>query len=555
MTRVERDYKLFTTITNSPELSALTSKQNILFTILKRSERDEEYRRELENFIVPDGSGMNLIVAIETFFRNFSNVHGVDITLGLSELNNLDHPDGLYFNIETFKKEGENLVPVPPISFRAGEIAYFKATVLNAATDTPEKVPFITYSVFSEDGGELQGEVENTSSLEFSITCTRPGAVKAVLVACDENKEQIMGSDKSISGALFDFEKISTSVDTPEDFEEFWKEQCEKQKKVSPIDTTSDGYVGSIIYDGNIPETNYYHIKKIEKSDLEKLRLKKITRSPDEELDKFELFDYSLKSLGPCPATGYVSYPKGKESHTLPIRVYFDGYGAAAPTPFFNDDAIAVHATHHGYPCDLGYEEFYQKLNGTGILGRYSRGTDHPNGKFDDKGDCYSLYIILRNFQMLRFFTNSDLLKDFPEIVRLWNGDVTIIGGSLGGFQSLTLSSVLNFLDEEIKSAKCEVTVPALCDYAGQKLGRIRNRFGIRWAENCEYFDAAHHSKFIRIPTLIGRCALGDEICVASGICAAYNNMSCEKEIRFLQNSSHGYLPKNKDDLWTIVKN
>ena len=238
----------------------------------------------------------------------------------------------------------------------------------------------------------------------------------------------------------------------------------------------------------------------------------------------------------------------------MPMEFIYDGYGAHSPHPFFIKNTIAIHTTHHGYPCALSDSEYYNQLNGNGILGSYGKANGRVNSMFDNKHDCYSLYIHLRNLQVLRFMTDSELSRDIPEIAEAWDGNVRFSGGSLGGYQVIGICALAKFLDQNINITLGEASVPALCNYAGTTDKRLPNTFGIQWAKYAEYFDAAHLATLVDAPMLITRNGLGDEVCVSSGICMAFNNFKGTKEMKFLQNSSHGYMPKTESQLWYSCK-
>ena len=159
----------------------------------------------------------------------------------------------------------------------------------------------------------------------------------------------------------------------------------------------------------------------------------------------------------------------------------------------------------------------------------------------------------MRNLQALRFAANPNLSKDIPEIAKLWNGDAEFEGGSLGGYQTISICATAIFLDEEINITQVKSTVPAFCNYAGNTDKRLPSNI-MQWAENAEYFDAAHLATLIKNPMNIDRNSFGDELCVSSAICMAYNNFKGPKEMHFLQNSTHGYRPKTQAQLWYTVK-
>lgn len=549
MNRIEKEYETFKKIVTNPYLCTNTSKLSIIYTMVCNAEKDAKYKSELEAFKAPE-TNVSFWEEIETFFREYNNSHGVDIRLALTPFDNPDYPYGLYFDVKTYKRQGDKLTEYSPIEYKVGEEAIFRATVYDQVTDKEITVPVISYTILSEDGNETTGEVKDSSWIEFSATCHRPGSVMATVSALDDTGKLISGCERAYPGAVFDFTDMKTTFSTPTDLEAFWREEIDKMKKVSPTDTTVTPYNGRVAHAFNVTETNYYHITKIDKDYLALLRSKHISTASDDILDTHDLWEFSLKCPGPCPTTGYVSVPKGKAPHSLPFRHIYAGYGAHSPRPFIYDDAISVYSTHHGYPCALSDEECYNELNGEGILGSYCKGNGRPNSDFDDIHDCYGLYIHLRNLQALRFFANPELSKDLPQVAQMWNGEVEYTGGSLGGYQVIGMCALTQFLDEKIKIIRGVATVPALCNYGGTTDNRLHSTFNIKWTKNAEYFDSAHLATLIDCPMLIDRLGLGDSICISSGICMAFNNFKGKKELRFLQNSSHGYTPKAEKQLW-----
>lgn len=554
MNNAQKAYEAFKTITSSPYDRTNTAKLNILYTIVCKAEKDGEYKKELESFILPDGSGMNVLEAIDTFFNEFNNSHGLDIRLSLSPFDNPDYPDGLYFVVRTYKKLGEKTVECAPFDYRAGEEAILRAILFNQVTDKETVVPLIKCYACSEDGTEISDEVKNSSSAELRVTCKRAGSVRARFVACDSAGKQISGSEEALPGAVFDFTEIKTTNPTPDDLEAFWKGEVERLKKTRPDDKEVTLYNGSVAYDKDVVKTNYYHIKKADKAYIEMLRSKRIATTSNSMLDSFDLWEFSLKCPGPCPSTGYISIPKNANPLSLPLRFIYAGYGAHAPQPFFAEDAIFVYSTHHGYPCALSDEECYNDLNGKGVLGSYGKGNGAVNSLFENMHDCYSLYIHLRNLQALIFVANPEFSRDIPEIARMWNGEATFEGSSLGGYQTIAMCALAKYIDEKVKVTMGTASVPAFCNYAGPDDNRLSNTFDIHWCENAEYFDGAHLATLIDTPMNIDRNSFGDSTCVSSSICMAYNNFKGPKEIHFMQNSSHGYRPKTESQLWYVHK-
>lgn len=553
MNRAEKAYEAFRDITTNPFTRTNTSKLSFVYSIVCNAERDAEYKKELESYIAPDASGMNVLQAIDAFFNEFNNTYGLDIRSTLTPFCDPKYPDGLYFNVFTYKKEGEKMIPVSPVDYKAGDVAYIRAVVQNLLTDEAVTVPRIKYTAYSEDGYESTGEKEFSAEIEFSLTCSRAGSVIASISACDENGEKIAAAESAAVGAIFDFEAIKPSHSEPRDFKAFWRQKVEEMKKTLPTDTALTSYSGDVAFEFDVDKTNYYHIRKADADYMALLRSKRLTTYPDSILDSFELWEVSLKAPGPCPATGYISIPKNAPCSSLPIRMIFAGYSAHAPQPFFDENCIYIYSTHHGYPCALSDEECYNALN-KGILSSYGFGNGKPNSMFDNPSDCYMLYLHLRNLQMLRFAANASLSFDIRSVAEKWNGNLELTGGSLGGHQVIGVAALAGFLDERLNITSAEAYVPARCNYAAEEDKRIINPIGGKNAKNAIYFDSVHLASLIDAPVNISRCALGDTICPSSGICMAYNNFKGPKEIHFLQNSSHGYRPKNEKELWTVRK-
>ena len=91
-----------------------------------------------------------------------------------------------------------------------------------------------------------------------------------------------------------------------------------------------------------------------------------------------------------------------------------------------------------------------------------------------------------------------------------------------------------------------EPSVPAMCNtYSGWSL--VTN-----YVPEIDYYDPAQLAHLIKCGISIERAALGDESCPIPGIVAFYNNITNAKwrEIRILQNSSHGFLPEEENRIW-----
>ncbi len=555
MNNAQKAYETFKIITDNPYTRSDTAKLSIIYSIVCKAEKDAEYKKELEEYIIPDGTGMNVLEAIDTFFRSYNNNYGLDIRDSLTPFKNPDYPDGLYFNAETYKETNDGWELVSPISFSKGDKIKIKATLLNQVSDEATSVPMIKYELFTEGKEEKEtGYFENTSSAEVISVCNCAGSVFVKFIACDKEGKAIDGAENGVCGALYDFTEMKPSTPTPSDLKEFWASEIDKLKAVNPCDTTLTEYKGSVVFDFDVDKTNYYHITQADKEYFNRLIKNHVTNDRDTRLDDYDVWELNLKTPGPCPATAYVTIPKKATPKSIPLHFIYAGYSAHSPRPFFSENCIFVYSTHHGYPCGLSDEECYNKLNKT-ILATYGRGGNGINSGFDDKSDCYNLYMHMRNLQVIRFLANSELSSDIPRVAEVWNGKLEFEGSSLGGYQSICTTALSQFLDERFTITNTVSTVPAFCDYASMDDPKRKHSGVLRGnSVNSEYFDAVHIATLVTTPVNIDRCSLGDEVCAPASICRLFNNLNGKKEIHFLQNSDHGYLPKNQGDLWQHYK-
>ena len=174
----------------------------------------------------------------------------------------------------------------------------------------------------------------------------------------------------------------------------------------------------------------------------------------EETLAEYDLYEVYLKSLGPCPSSLILSIPKAAEKSAKAFLA-FPGYGAYAPSMYAATNAIGLMVTHHGYWVDASADELYTALNKgeNPVLGNYGRANGKPNSGYDDLYDCYMLYLLLRDFQAIRFAydlprgvlgTQFDgvLGEIYASLVRAWNGKIELSGWSMGGYQTLCLGGL-----------------------------------------------------------------------------------------------------------------
>ncbi len=543
---------------------------NLLYTYQKKAECDNAIRESMRSYTellhkeVPCGLSSDLYERIIHFFENYTAKLGVDIRpslLGSGEGSPLLHC--------------KDASPRDASGYRRGEDVFFRIELRQKETDLLYPCDRFAYR-YEIDGvdGAYEGVADGRSGV-FTLTVPREQiaasrtltAGKGALIKLEVtplSEREVLSVEGNhghgyCGGAVVEFERVSAAKECPHDFTEFWQGQIARMLAVSPIDeerpseTTryqSAGEHPDITLAYDIDLTNYFKIEKLTPKIQAEYRRLGINSASDEEFSAFDIFELSLKAPGPCPVTGILSIAKGLDKNA-PAHLFFTGYSAHAAWVSSVPNGIGFSLTHHGYECRKPENPYYSDLNGNGILGSYGRENGRPNSSYTHPDDCYLLYLLLRNLQALRFLTdcgsqNPDALENetLAELCRClqaaWNGEVTCSGGSMGGYQALTITALARLLG--IRFRHSVASCPAFCGLSGHAAGgRINNLFGLGYTENMDYFDAVCFASLIDTPVDIPICGLGDYICPPSGVIATYHALRGPKSILLYQNSQHGY--------------
>lgn len=135
-----------------------------------------------------------------------------------------------------------------------------------------------------------------------------------------------------------------------------------------------------------------------------------------------------------------------------------------------------------------------------------------------------------------------EFVKSLPQ----WNGkELVVEGGSQGGLQTAWAAA----LDRDVTLAKPNITW--CCDFAGDKVGKRLGGWRPQYVPALDYYDAAFHAKRIRCKTDVTRAGVGDYVCPPSGLAVFYNNITAPKRIKWVQGSTHGFVPK-RPQVWII---
>ena len=251
--------------------------------------------------------------------------------------------------------------------------------------------------------------------------------------------------------------------------------------------------------------------------------------------DNVKLYEVSIPCAGPRPSTGFLSIPAKPGKY--PARVHFHGYNAswlpnARNTPKANTlsaDSIVLDLSAHGYEFNRD-EAYYKDL-------RKACGSNGHDYAFDpaQNTDPEQAYFCGMTYRVMR---GLEYVKSRPE----WDGKTLVVdGGSQGGLQSIWAAALVPGVTE------CRPFIPWNCNIGGPAAGRARGDWHIPWVEALGYYDAANMAR--RIPKTcrvnVTWAGLGDYICPPSGVAAFYNNLTCPKQIKWVQGATHGYYPPN----------
>ena len=414
-----------------------------------------------------------------------------------------------------------------PIDYKVNEPIAFTVTLdgvktLPAGVKEPLRV---RWTRTGDDGVTEKGENEISLAKGFVLRTALkvPGIVRyeATLADADGKAfDQVVISkyEKGINlhaGAGAETEKMSLMTKEPADFDAFWKEAKTKLATV-PV----------------------------------KAKVTEVTPAGQR---MFKIYAVEIDCFGPRPATGWMTVPADAKPGSLKAIGKFDGYngsrfGVPRAPKDGPADAILLHVNAHGYEMtgrDQAYYTAYGKeVNGVrpGAPKRKTyalEASDYANPR-----ETYFYYMAMR---VMRTF---DYLKSRPE----WNGrDLEAEGGSQGGLQTMWAAGLVDGLT----AARPFVTWG--CDIGNfvPDSPFLKNTWGVPATPNAFYFDSALHAK--RVPGTcnveITRLGLGDYTCPPRGVLLSYYLMACPVKANLYQGSTHGYVPPQPNQVFTISRN
>ena len=362
----------------------------------------------------------------------------------------------------------------------------------------------LDWSCSGDDGVTQKGQSAATEPVHIQTVLDRPGFVHVHALLRDPDGKAVVnakgvgeaGKVTFDGGAGVDVEQIH-GIPEPPDFDGFWKRQLAKLDEV-PL---------AVNYMTEVP-------------------------SP---MEGVKVYAVSVACPGPAPVTGYLAIPEGAAEHSLLAIVRFQGYSTNLQqvSRWLSKSAVIFEINAHGYDLLKAHDpetgkQYHQDYVAALKSNGYSYAFDPAQNQNPET--AYFNGMALRVLRALQFVKS----------LREWDGKtLEARGGSQGGLQTIWAAA----LDHDVTSAFPEV--PWCCNLAGKSCGRMAPSWGIPYVKELNYYDPIHLAK--RIPKScsvnVVRAGLGDYTCPPSGIAAFYNNLECPKEIKWVQGSTHGFVP------------
>ncbi|MDO5552533.1 MAG: acetylxylan esterase [Planctomycetia bacterium] len=380
-----------------------------------------------------------------------------------------------------------------PLSYEPGEEMVFSITLTEDGQPVSGKN--LVWTRRGDDGKSESGEAVSSADepLVIKTSLSTPGFVHILVRVKDDNGNPIHSDPNEFNGGAGVLLDQIQGFPEPDDFDAFWARQKERLAEV-PV----------------------------------KAELKQVD-SPN---DKVNVWDVRIDCVG-TPVSGYLCVPKDAAPGSLPIKVFYHGYGVGSAGKYADPNFIALDVNAHS--IENGREAaYYENLRKTGYGGYGLSPQENANPE-----TCFW------NGMMLRLMRSLQYVKTLPE----WNGkDLIVTGGSQGGLQCLSAAA----LDHDV--TECIAVVPWFCNLAGAKeQGRVGSYFFPEWTPGLGYYDSTNQAKRIQCKTTI-LAGLGDYVCPPSGQMVLYNNMTCPVRLEFMQGRTHGFSAMKDAGVFVLEK-
>ncbi len=387
--------------------------------------------------------------------------------------------------------------------YAPGETMTFELRLTDADA-LPSNTYFIAWNRTGDDGVRKEGRVpaSKTEPLQIKTSLDKPGFVRIYAELVDasgkgyrKDSAKYAGDKSRIffdGGAGVQPEKLQ-SVPEPKDFDAFWARQ---RARLAAVPMT--------VQRKEVPST-WGRVYAIE-----------------------------IACAGDRPVTGYLSMPPdASPEKRYPCNLETHGYSYNPPhnpPKSARGGMIVLNINAHGMKLPaFGADAAYYKALGEEIK---SNGKSYAFDIEQNKNPETAYF----NGMALRVMRALEYLRSLPE----WDGkELFASGGSQGGLQTIWAAG----LDPHVTRADSSITW--CCDMGGTEYGRLRGGWYIRWTPALGYYDPVNVAR--RIPktclTNIPRAGLGDYTCPPSGLAILYNNIPGPKTIKWVQGSTHGYVP------------
>lgn len=369
--------------------------------------------------------------------------------------------------------------------YQAGEEMIFTFRLTKDGKMAPGNIRIVCAG---DDGGTetLYRSVGAGGKVEICRALNQPGFVmaKATLVTSYGTPAQNNGRNIQYGlGGSVAANTLKQGVPEPDDFDAYWR--------------------------GQLPKLAAVPMEVLEK---------KLFR----ESDKCLIYDVKISAPGKRPASGYLAIPRNAQAKSLPLRIWYEGYGISSAPARENSAEITFSVNAHG--IENGREKSYYDALASGELKNYGL-RDHENQKPET---CYFNDMILRDLRALEF------ARTLPE----WDDKtIYLAGGSQGAFQVIAVAA----LSEGITG--CFIRVPWFCDLGGIKIGRARSTFRPNnFLPGLGYFDTVNFAKRVKAPVEI-EAGLTDWVCPPSGVWVLFNNLKGPAQMTMYQGLDHGGYP------------
>ncbi len=363
------------------------------------------------------------------------------------------------------------------LGYKAGEKMKFSLRIQDDKGNIVEGQKF-NWMRRGDDGITKSGTaVSGKEPVVIETSIDVAGFVRITATPVDENGKKAKGFDLFDGGACADFDKIVQITPEPADFDAFWKRQL--------------SYLDKVPMKCNVAEVF-------------------LVRG-------FRTYILTLDCVGK-PAKAYLTIPEGAKAKSLPLAVFFRGYGIGRIYPNFDRSCISLSIARHSY--ELGRDDGYYRKQAEVLCNFGMKASENKNPE-----NSYFRDMLLRDIRAIQY------AKTLPE----WDGkNIKVSGGSMGAFQSIFVA----MLDQDI--TYCDVFIPWLSNVNGEAEGRMKSICLPEYVPALLYYDISNAIKRVKCPVKIS-ARLGDYECPPSGIAVLFRNAKGRTVLDFSQNGTHGY--------------